>query len=73
MAAEGAFSPSHTYSQADVAEIIEYAADRAVRVLIEFDTPGHTRSWGISHPEVSQPLARNGRSLTRCFPCAATY
>lgn len=49
---QGAYTQRMIYSQSQVQEIIEYARVRGIRTLAEFDTPGHTRSWGISHPEI---------------------
>ncbi len=40
------------YTQDQVREIITYAADRGIRVMPEFDIPGHSTSWLVGHPEL---------------------
>jgi hexosaminidase len=41
------------YTQAQIGEIVAYAAARAIRVMPEFDLPGHSTSWFVAYPEFS--------------------
>ena len=41
------------YSQSEVREIIDYAQNRGIRIVPEFDMPGHSTSWLVGYPELA--------------------
>ena len=41
------------YTQTEIREVIAYARDRGIRVVPEFDMPGHSTAWFAAHPEIA--------------------
>jgi hexosaminidase len=41
------------YTQDQVRELIAYAAARGIRVIPEFDMPGHSTAWFVGYPELA--------------------
>ncbi|MDT5157477.1 MAG: hexosaminidase [Acidobacteriota bacterium] len=40
------------YTQEQVRDVVAYARERGIRVVPEFDIPGHSTSWLVGHPEL---------------------
>jgi len=72
---------SRYYTQAQIREIVAYAADRGIRVVPEFDVPGHTLAILTAYPALAarQPVptvkdwqqdcqvaSSNGETTTHC-------
>lgn len=46
-------SDGHFYTQDEIRDVIDYARDRGIRVIPEFDMPGHSTAWFAGHPELA--------------------
>jgi hexosaminidase len=52
------------YTQDQIREIVSYARDRGIRVIPEFDVPGHSSAWFPGYPELASapgPFTLGGR------------
>lgn len=41
------------FTQCQIREIVDYAAERGIRVVPEFDMPSHSTAWFVGYPELS--------------------
>jgi hexosaminidase len=46
-------SDGHFYTQDQMRDVVAYARDRGIRVVPEFDIPGHTLSWLVGYPDLT--------------------
>jgi len=51
LSAAGAYCDSCVYTAPDIRRVVQQAADLGIRVVVEFDMPGHTQAVAKSHPE----------------------
>jgi hexosaminidase len=49
----GLASDGEFYTQDQMREVVAYASARGIRVVPEFDMPGHGTSWILAYPELS--------------------
>lgn len=52
LATKGAFAPEAVYSPQDIRKIVSFARERGVRVIAEFDMPGHNYAYSLALPEL---------------------
>nr|ABB76925.1 beta-N-acetylglucosaminidase 2 [Spodoptera frugiperda] len=60
---DAAYDPTMVYTAVDITQIVSYARHRGIRVLPEFDVPGHTSSWGVAYPNILTKCYSLGREL----------
>ncbi|CAH8845429.1 unnamed protein product [Trichobilharzia szidati] len=58
---KGAYDPQKlVYVNGDVRRLLQFARQRGIRVIVEFDTPGHTKSWEKGYPGIRTECYKDG-------------
>ncbi len=50
---QGMGSDGNFYTQDQIRDVVAYARDRGIRVVPEFDMPGHVTAWLVGYPEMA--------------------
>lgn len=53
-------SDGRFYTQDDARELVRYARERGIRVVPEFEMPGHSAAWLVAYPELSSGTEPTG-------------
>ncbi len=56
----GAGSDGLFYTQEEARELVRYARDRGIRVVPEFEMPGHSSAWLVAYPELASETLPRG-------------
>lgn len=59
---KGAYHPHSVYTHEDVQKVIDAAYLRGIRVIPEFDLPGHSNPLGLSHPDLMSQCEHGSKS-----------
>jgi len=51
-------SDGEYYTQNEIRDLVAYARDRGIRVVPEFDMPGHSTAWFVGYPELASGPGR---------------
>ncbi|KAI9218656.1 glycoside hydrolase superfamily [Blastocladiella britannica] len=63
MASKGAYSAREVYTEEMIIDFVEYCRLRGIRVMPEYDMPGHTTAWARSYPDATMCVgSRAGKS-----------
>jgi len=49
----GTYDIDAIYQPSDVAQVVQYAWERGVMVIPEYDSPAHATVWGVAYPELT--------------------
>jgi|LauGreDrversion4_2_1035121.scaffolds.fasta_scaffold324869_4 hexosaminidase len=69
VSSNGAFTAAEVYSKENVKEIVDYATSLGIRVVPEFDNPGHVRAVGFD-PHFKEAVRCFNRDLPNNVPNA---
>ncbi|VDP97970.1 unnamed protein product [Trichobilharzia regenti] len=66
---KGAYDPQKlVYENGDVQRLLQFARQRGVRVIVEFDTPAHTKSWEKGYPGLRTECYKDGKPTGETGP-----